>query len=48
MKKVLSGVFNLAIIFMIVWAIVSFIDIVGQNSMPNPQYMQHNLFTLIF
>lgn len=48
MKKVFSNLLFGAVVFFVIWGLISWINIISQNSMPNPQYMNFNLFTLIF
>lgn len=44
MKKIL---FTILIALLIIWFGVSYIEIIAQNSMPNPQYMNCNLIIWI-
>ena len=46
MKKALSNLATVALVAVMVWVGVSYIDVVRQNSQPNPQYENWNAIVL--
>ena len=46
MKKALSNLATVALVAVMVWVGVSYIDVVRQNSQPNPQYTSWNAIVL--
>lgn len=46
MKKALSNLVTIATIAVMVWVGASYIDIVRQNSQPNPQYTSWNAIVM--
>lgn len=48
MKKALKALALFILFVLVVWFVVSFVDIVADNSMPNPIHHPLNLFVLLF
>lgn len=48
MKKIITNILAAASILLIVWALLSWVDIVADNSSPNPSHNPCNLFVLLF
>lgn len=47
MKKILTKGFDILLVVAILWLIISFFDIVSQNTIPDPQYNDYNLFVVL-
>lgn len=47
MKKILTKAFDILLVAAILWLVISFFDIISQNTMPNPQYNDYNLFVVL-
>lgn len=47
MKKMIMNVITIACVVMIGWFAWSFIDIVSDNSLPNPQHADTNAFVVL-
>lgn len=43
MKNIIKGIIYTAITVFVLWVTLSFIDIVSNNRMPNPQYSEYNI-----
>ena len=46
MKKIKHLIIAIILLF-VVWAIISYIDIISDNYYPNPEHSKYNLFTII-
>ena len=47
MKKILTKGFDILLVAAILWLVISFFDIISQNTIPNPQYNDYNLFVIL-
>lgn len=50
MEKILKVISNISIVFCVfflVWVFASWIDIVTDNHLPNPQHSEYNAFTML-
>lgn len=47
MKNVVKVVFYGAFIALCIWFFLSWVDIVADNSQPNPTHSQYNMFVLM-
>ena len=46
--KAIEAIFIIVSILFILWAGISWIEVISKNLEPNPQYSPVNLFTLLF
>ena len=48
MKKALLNIFSTVAALLILWAVISFFDVISNNMSEAPQYLPFNLFELLF
>lgn len=46
--KILSKIFTLILTLLILWCLVSTVEVTAKNSKPNPQYSSANVWVLLF
>ena len=46
--KVFAGIYLTVAILIGIWGFVSWIDIVADNSLPNPTHSEYNLWVMLF
>ena len=50
MKKIgnaLGNIYIIAVIIMVIWLVVSWVDIIADNDKPNPSHSKYNAFVLL-
>lgn len=47
MKKAVEFILKTLLVLVLIWVVVSWFDIVGDNNMPNPEHWEYNLFVLL-